>query len=422
MQPMTAAYSDHPPQSTPTKMNKPDNTLPILRRENVELIAQGAPDTYSNNSLSSQRCTDYGKQLLADIQIAGMTDELDAKCAEYIIKTKRTLKVMNERRSPITKLFDQIRTEFTAMENAIDPAKSGTIPYQIQSARNAYATKKREEAERARKEEMRRQQREQAVSRYTQEAEDDYRRQFDSLITEKINALTSLNQSLTLDNYDTVVAQINNFHVTLGNEWFQQCQSYAHKPYEITDAEATDIRQTILNRLSTQFKEQYAAEIGEYRDTIVDALPSKKRELKRMARADAEEQARIKADLQAREAAEARRLEQERKRKEEEAKAAKQVQQTATEMDGLFGVAAVTEGAYQPKTSVKKRITADSADGILAILSMWWSKEGQFMPVDELSKIFKKQITYCEKLANDKDHPEQISSPFVHYEEEVKAK
>lgn len=403
-------------------MNKPDNTLPILRRENVELIAQGAPDTYSNNSLSSQRCTDYGKQLLADIQIAGMTDELDAKCAEYIIKTKRTLKVMNERRSPITKLFDQIRTEFTAMENAIDPAKSGTIPYQIQSARNAYATKKREEAERARKEEMRRQQREQAVSRYTQEAEDDYRRQFDSLITEKINALTSLNQSLTLDNYDTVVAQINNFHVTLGNEWFQQCQSYAHKPYEITDAEATDIRQTILNRLSTQFKEQYAAEIGEYRDTIVDALPSKKRELKRMARADAEEQARIKADLQAREAAEARRLEQERKRKEEEAKAAKQVQQTATEMDGLFGVAAVTEGAYQPKTSVKKRITADSADGILAILSMWWSKEGQFMPVDELSKIFKKQITYCEKLANDKDHPEQISSPFVHYEEEVKAK
>lgn len=403
-------------------MNKPDNTLPILRRENVELIAQGAPDTYSNNSLSSQRCTDYGKQLLADIQIAGMTDELDAKCAEYIIKAKRTLKVMNERRSPITKLFDQIRTEFTAMENAIDPAKSGTIPYQIQSARNAYATKKREEAERARKEEMRRQQREQAVSRYTQEAEDDYRRQFDSLITEKINALTSLNQSLTLDNYDTVVAQINNFHVTLGNEWFQQCQSYAHKPYEITDAEATDIRQTILNRLSTQFKEQYAAEIGEYRDTIVDALPSKKRELERMARADAEEQARIKADLQAREAAEARRLEQERKRKEEEAKAAKQVQQTATEMDGLFGVAAVTEGAYQPKTSVKKRITADSADGILAILSMWWSKEGQFMPVDELSKIFKKQITYCEKLANDKDHPEQISSPFVHYEEEVKAK
>ena len=53
---------------------------------------------------------------------------------------------------------------------------------------------------------------------------------------------------------------------------------------------------------------------------------------------------------------------------------------------------------------------------------MWWSKEGQFLPIEELSKIFKKQLTFCEKVANDKDNPEFIKSPFVRYEEEVKAK
>ena len=53
---------------------------------------------------------------------------------------------------------------------------------------------------------------------------------------------------------------------------------------------------------------------------------------------------------------------------------------------------------------------------------MWWSKEGRFLSMEELSKIFKKQITFCEKLANDKDNPELISSPFVRYEDEVKAK
>lgn len=399
------------------------NNIPILRQENVQMIAQSAPDTYNTNALSSQRCSDYGEKLLSEIHREGMSDILDKQCAEYIEKAKRTLRAMNERRSPITKLFDQIRSEFTGMENSIDPAKKDTIPYQIQQARNAYAAKKREEAERARKEEMRRQQREQAINRYKQEAEDDYRRQFDSLITEKINDLTSLNQSLTIENFDAVSANIKGFNITLGNEWFQHCQSYAHKPYEITDAEAIEIRQSILNRVSKQFKEQFQTEVGEYRDTIVDALPSKKRELERMAKANAEEQARMKAELEAREAAETRRLDEERKRKEEEAKAVKQVQQSANEMDGLFAQTAVaTPVGYQPKTSVKQKIAVDSAEGVLAVVSMWWSKEGQFLSLEELLKIFKKQFTFCEKVANDKENPEFINSPFVRYEEEVKAK
>lgn len=400
-----------------------NNNLPILREENVQMIAQSAPDTYNTNALSSQRCADYGEKLLAEIQRGGMTDALDKQCADYIDKSRRTLKAMNERRSPITKLFDQIRSEFTGMENAIDLTKKDTVPYKIQQTRNAYAAKKREEAERARQEEMRRQQREQALNRYKQESEDDYRRQFDNLVTEKINELTSLNKSLTVENYDEVCNKIKGFNITLGNEWFQQCQCHAHKPYEVTDAEANEIRQSILNRLSKQFKEQFQAEVGEYRDTITDALPSKKKELERMAKANAEAQARIKAELEAREAAETRRLDEERRRKEEEAKAAKQVQQSANEMDGLFAQNAVaTPVGYQPKTSVKQKIVCANADGILAAVSMWWSKEGQFLPIEELSKIFKKQLTFCEKVANDKDNPEFINSPFVRYEEEVKAK
>lgn len=404
-------------------MNETSNNLPILRQENVQMIVQSAPNAYNTNSLSSVRCADFGKNLLDEIERSGMTDELDKRCADYIDKAKRTLKTMNERRAPFTKLFDQIRSEFTGMENSIDPTKKDTVPYKIQQARNTFAAKKREEVERARQEEMRRQQREQAISRYAQDAEDDYRRQFDGKITSDINALTSLNQSLTIENFDEVSKKIKNFDVKLGNEWFQYCQSHAHKPYEISDGEAVQIRQSVLNRLSRQFKEQYASEVGEYRDTIADALPSKKRELERMAKANAEEQARMKAELEAREAAETRRLEEERKRKEEEAMAAKKAQQTANEMDGLFGQAAVaTPVGYQSKTAVKKRIVTDSPEGMLAVVSMWWSKEGRFLSMEELSKIFKKQITFCEKLANDKDSPELISSPFIRYEEEVKAK
>lgn len=395
----------------------------ILRKENVQMIAQSAPQTYDTNALSSQRCADFGKRLLDEIKTHGMTDELDKRCAEYIDKAKRTVKAMNERRAPITKLFDEIRSQFTGMENTVDPAKKDTVPYQIQQYRNTYAAKKREEAERARREEMARQQRAAAINRYKQDCEDDYKRQLNCSVTNSINTLTDLNSSLTLENYEAQSDKIKKFQIELTNEWFHSLQSYAHKPVELIDAECVQIRQEILNRLSTQFKEQFKYEVGEYRDSIVDALPSKKRELERMAQANAEEKARMEAELKAREAAEARRLEDERKRKEEEAKAAQQVKSTATEMDGLFGQAAVaTPVGYEPKTAVKLRVKANGADGILAIVSMWWSKEGQFLSLEELEKIFKKQITFVDKLANDKNNPEQINSPFVTYEEEVKAK
>lgn len=407
-------------------MNDNDNSiLPILRQENVQMIVSSAPDAYNTNAQSSARCTDFGKKLLAEIQTAGMSDDLDRRCADYIDKAKRTLRAMNERRAPFTKLFDQIRSGFTGMENDVDPTKKDTVPYQVQQARNAYAARKREEAERTRREEMLRQQRAAALSRYTQDAEDDYRRQFDAKVAADIDTLAGLSRSLTLAAFDQVADRIRKFNVTLGNDWFRNCQSFAHKPCEVTGAEAEEIRKATLNRLSVQFKEQYAAEVGEYRDTIVDSLPSAKRELERIAKADAAEQERMKADLEARKLAETARLDQERKQREEEAAAAKKAQQAAAEVGGLFGqaaVAAAVPDSYQPKTSVRKRIVLDAPDGILAVMSSWWAKEGRFMEMDELCKTFKKQITFCEKLANDKDNPELISSPFLHYEEEVKAK
>ena len=107
-----------------------------------------------------------------------------------------------------------------------------------------------------------------------------------------------------------------------------------------------------------------------------------------------------------------------RKRKQQEEDASR-----GSEIGNLFGQQAVVSPAgYQPKTSVKKRIHFHDAQGVLAAVSMWWSKEGQFMSVEDLAKIFKKQITFCEKVANDKDHPEFISSTSVSYDEEVKAK
>lgn len=134
-----------------------ENTnLPIVKTESVQQIAQLTPDAYGKNNLAVLKCNELGEALLAKINAHGMSDALDQECASYIERAKTAVKRMNERRAPITKLFDQIRSAFTSMESRVDVTKQGSIPYAIQQHRNEYAAKKRAEAERLRQEEMRR--------------------------------------------------------------------------------------------------------------------------------------------------------------------------------------------------------------------------------------------------------------------------
>lgn len=396
--------------------------LSIVRTENVQMIIQDAPKIYNENQQRSVRCMDAGTQLLEEIKEKGMSDELDQRCAAYIEKSRKTVKLMNEQRSSITKMFDQIRTEFTGMENSIDPTKAGNVPYQIQALRNQFAAKKREEEEKRRQQEALKQQKKLALTKYDADVEDDFRQQFSRYITQHINELTTLNASLTLENFDTQSVKIVNYPTTMPTDLFNHLALSVLTPQMLSTEEAAQTRTNVQSRLLAQFSEQYTVEIGDYKDTIVDALASKHAELERMAKANAEEQARMKQELAAKEAAEAARLEEERKRKEEEAKAAKEMQTQAQEIGSLFDAASVSTPAYTPKTSVKKKIVPLDAEGIINIISFWWSKDGMYMSVEDLTKMFKKQITAAEKYANDKANAEFINSPHVRYEDEVKAK
>ena len=71
----------------------------IVRQENIATIVKAGPQSYQTNALSSLRCADAGRQLLEEIERDGMSDELDKRLGAYIEKTRKTVKVMNERRS-----------------------------------------------------------------------------------------------------------------------------------------------------------------------------------------------------------------------------------------------------------------------------------------------------------------------------------
>lgn len=396
-----------------------ENLLPIVQAENIATIVQKAPESYQANKMSSQRCDAAGKAILDAINAGGMTDDLDQKAATFIDKARRTVKAMNERRTPVTKLFDQIRGAYTSLENSIDPTKNGTIAFQLQLKRNEYAAKKRAEEEKRQRELLAKQQLENKRNQLKLDVEDDIKRQFQTEVDKVVNALQDFDKSLTLDNYAQTEKTIRGCRTTLPEGWLTNLTSNVRIPYELRD-EAQAIINEKKEALKKQLDEQYRYEAETNRDYILDRMPSKKAELERIAKANKEEAEKLQKEKEAREAAEAKKREEERKAKEEEEKKKADAQRQAAQMRDLFDNEA-TVTAYKPKTKVTKKVHLLNPEGILPIISMWWTSEGCKMTVDELAKMFKKQITYVEKLAN-ANEPTLIEDESVEYVDDVKAK
>ncbi len=397
-----------------------NNALTIFEPQNVQTIATLAPQSYNKNLHSHDGCLTFGEALLQRVQAEGMSDTLDQEISNYLEKTRKTLKLMNERRTPVTQMFDQIRKAYTSMENDVDASKSNTIPYQLQACRNAYARKKHEVEEQRRREEAARIAKENAKTRYRADVEEDYASQFNGLVNKSINDLNDLDKTVTLDNYAERLATIKQYNCELPKSWCMTVVSHAHRPAELSPTECNAIQANVMAGLAERFAQQFPFEVQSVRDDILDRLPSKKKELERIAQASAEEAARIKAQMEAREREEAARKEAERIEREKQEAAKAQLNAQKQEMDGLFGLPVAEPTSYQPKTQVKKKVVIRSADDVMKIVAFWWSQEGCNKSVDDLCKEFKKQITYANTMANSKSNPVTIVG--MDYEDDVKAK
>lgn len=393
--------------------------LTIIKPENISTIVSAAPGSYNDNLISVQRCLAAGEALLKTITDTGMTDELDQQAAAFIEKARKTVKKMNERRSPVTKLFDDIRREFTILENNIDPTKAETLPYRLQQLRNQYAAQKRAQAEARRQEELAKRQAEAARKQFEQEVEEDLKAQFSRLLDKEISNLAEMYNNTTLETYDEVLRAVKEYSTDLPTEWFANlCPSVTHAG--IPASEASKIEKLVKKNLEAKFIAQYATEIQDNKDFIIDHLPSMKANLQRIAAANAAEAASMQAEMEERHRKEAEAQEAERKRREEEERQKASLAKKQAEMQNLFDAQSIAQPTYTPKMKVSQKIILLNPEGILPILSTWWSDEGSKMSVDELSKMFKKQITFCEKLANTKGV--YIQDESIEYIDDVKAK
>lgn len=394
----------------------------LIKVEEFTSLMKSAPDALGKNQKSIANCNSAGQAILDTIQGEGMTDELDAKAAEYLKKVNVTITNIKSRRAPVTQLFDRIRSIFTTDEKAIDPKDKSTIPGKIAAERDRYAALKREE-ERRKQQEMQRQANiEKEKGTYRLAIEQAINTHMSSYFAEQQKNLSHIWESITLATFELKEKSIRGWSTLYPREHFDTFNQDITTYYLDAQTKA-NIKAEILSNKYSAFSQQYKFDMEDLRQSFIDRLSSKKQELieeEELRKKDAEAAAKAEAERKQREEEERkqRELEIQQKEHEQQQKAESSIQ--SAQMNSLFATAAASVTTRTSKAKVTERIKILHPAGFLEIYQMWWINEGQNLTIEELEKIHKKMISFCEKKANSNDEM-KIKSKYIRYEEEVKA-
>uniref|UniRef100_UPI003FEE5674 hypothetical protein n=1 Tax=Phocaeicola vulgatus TaxID=821 RepID=UPI003FEE5674 len=394
----------------------------LIKVEEFTSLMKSAPDALGKNQKSIANCNSAGQAILDTIQGEGMTDELDAKAAEYLKKVNVTITNMKSRRAPVTQLFDRIRSIFTTDEKAIDPKDKSTIPGKIAAERDRYAALKREE-ERRKQQEMQRQANiEKEKGTYRLAIEQAINTHVSSYFAEQQKNLSHIWESITLATFELKEKSIRGWSTLYPREHFDTFNQDITTYYLDAQTKA-NIKAEILYNKYSALSQQYKFDMEDLRQSFIDRLSSKKQELieeEELRKKDAEAAAKAEAERKQREEEERkqRELEIQQKEHEQQQKAESSIQ--SAQMNSLFATAAASVTTRTSKAKVTERIKILHPAGFLEIYQMWWINEGQNLTIEELEKIHKKMISFCEKKANSDDEM-KIKSKYIRYEEEVKA-
>lgn len=394
----------------------------LIKVEEFTSLMKSAPDALGKNQKSIANCNSAGQAILDTIQGEGMTDELDAKAAEYLKKVNVTITNMKSRRAPVTQLFDRIRSIFTTDEKAIDPKDKSTIPGKIAAERDRYAALKREK-ERRKQQEMQRQaniEKEKGTYRFA--IEQAINTHMSSYFAEQQKNLSHIWESITLATFELKEKSIRGWSTLYPREHFDTFNQDITTYYLDAQTKA-NIKAEILSNKYSAFSQQYKFDMEDLRQSFIDRLSSKKQELieeEELRKKDAEAAAKAETERKQREEEERkqRELEIQQKEHEQQQKAESSIQ--SAQMNSLFATAAASVTTRTSKAKVTERIKILHPAGFLEIYQMWWINEGQNLTIEELEKIHKKMISFCEKKANSDDEM-KIKSKYIRYEEEVKA-
>ena len=313
----------------------------LIKIDEVKNILSSFPDIIGRNTNSVKKCNEAGQTLLDTIEGEGMNETIDQAASDYLRKVNNTLKNMDERRKPITQIFDRIRSFFTSQEKQIDPT---TIPGKLVAKRNEYAKFKYEEEQKRKKEAEQRARIETEKANYQQTIENSLLSYFNQYLSSKVSELQGIFSNLTHENFDREVIGITVFQTDYPKSHFDKFSADS-ATYYISQETKKEIRRNILEGKYEQYAQQYKAKLLNVKQDLTDRIPSKRKELAELELlrlANAEAAAKAEEVRKQREAAETAKQMEEIKKAEEAAKQEAAMKAQQSSIGSLFAGAAAS--------------------------------------------------------------------------------
>lgn len=399
----------------------------------------------ATNQSRAAKAQTFGEKLLSELQAAGgeMTPELDARMQAFLANCDKAQKEMNESRKPITQTLRAIADAFTSEEAKLDKSRAGTIAYQIQQVRNAYATQLHE-AEQNRLREIERQKaREQELIRLKSEQAAYIANAVSSAIIHIKNKMQQSFNDATLETLQAVDEKLRTFDPVLKHTTYSKIQAQVYSAM-LAPEEYDATLQAEKESLFPQHAAAYRKELLELALYLIERVPSKKQELiavremelehlrlqDEAAKADVAERAEIERQRQQlkmeqelaekerkqREQAEKAKQEQAERERAEAQKQQIEMSKNIDESMTLFN--AETETALsvtdKPEMRTGYEIEALVPSAYLAMFQQWFTLEGQTLTLAQLEKKLSFVKKFCEDIAH-KDESKKLAGNLLKY-------
>jgi hypothetical protein len=390
-----------------------------LQISQLQELATNTNGILQQNSLSIENAKKAGSVLVEKIKQSGMNEPLDKECNDFLVKCNRTRELINERRKPITQLFDQVKAHFTSLESQIDA--KGELYLMIQGYRDGYARQKAEEARKREEEARRKLEAEKEKADITAKIETGLYSWFNDYLSGSIFRLQNIFNSVTLKNYFENAQDIAGFSEEYPVEHFEKFDLNVMLVYISND----DLKALSVKVYTSKYEQcckEYQERIREVKQDLLEKLPSKKEELDAIEKArkakDADLTKRLKAEKEQREKEESERLAREAAGREKLAQEEADRKKEGAKMESIFEATEEMTSASS-KAQVRKSwiIEVKHPAAWVLIFQMWFEREGSKLHKDKIEKVtLGRMKKFCESLKD-----ERIDSKYIEYIEDYKA-
>lgn len=316
-------------------------------------------------------------------------DEIEAKVNDLRTRAADAIKLNKERRMPFTKRMDEVKSLFTAAENAIaaeaDRLKKWADEWNAEKGRRVVETQRQNELKLAR---------------------DNAKFDFAKHITEQLNAFYT---RIVSDSMSRMNAKFYDQNETTIAEYAAQLQAwipkfdvlsvkYGHEVHPLlTGEEIAEIKTKIEAEHIPIMESEYVATLRAERDRLIALVPARIEELKRIAN-DAEAAKAAQKRIEKEKAERAAEL----AKQEAERAAAAESEANANKMANAFEQAAIAPAVHVSAGTVQKKKYAPASHKEFIPVIQWWVANAMaLMTVDELNKKLSFMLTAANKALND---------------------